>query len=161
MLENEDYSGSGSESPLSSSPGSSKSNGAMGGSALFKTVLEDIVLDAQTRISKSEFERYKHRLENKHHHKSEDHTASNRCDSCQAVYAFCKCDLYDGTDRKFGHRVHWADEIYNRPLMTVFEHHQSENGLDNERHIHVHHNSHHELKPILKHTQTCVVIISE
>ena len=156
MIEEEELSGSGSgsESVLSSSPGS-KSNVASGGSALFKTVLEDIVLDTKTRISKSEFERYKSRQQNKDKN-CVDHTVSRRCESCQAVTAFCKCDLYNGHERKFGHRVHWADEVWNKPLMTVF---CDDDNTDSDNDTHE--GSHSDPKPILKHRATCIVIVSE
>lgn len=154
MLEDDDLSGSGSDSPLSSSPGSSKSN-AVGGSTLFNTLLKDIVLDTDTRISKSEFERYKSRQKDKHKD-SEEHTVSRRCESCQSVTAFCKCDLYNGHERKFGHRVHWADEVWNKPLMTVF----NDTGVecDNDKYPECRPT---EPKPILKHRANCIVIVSE
>lgn len=142
---------SGSESVLSSSPGS-KSAGADGGSDLFKKVLEDYVLDQSTRISKYEFDRYS---KSKYHKSSEEHTASKRCESCQAVTAFCKCDLYHGQERTVGHRVHWADEVWNKPLQTAIDDDKMECEAD------THGLSHTEPKPILKHRATCIVVVSD
>jgi len=162
--------GSGSGSDVSSSP-STKSLITGHGSELFKSVLEDYIFH-DSRVSKFEFERYKSKLQNKNKN-CEEHARSTRCESCQAVMAFCKCNLYGGGGgRRFGHRVHWADEVWNKPLTTsltdthsppdsdnddVYSHNETE-----EKIVHIGPTFRHAMpKPILKHRATCIVIVSE
>lgn len=163
VMEEEDGNGSGSE--LGSSPGSKVS-----GSDYFKSVLQDYIFN-EARVSKIEFERYKSKQQNKNKN-CEEHAKSRRCESCQAVMAFCKCDMYNGSERKFGHRVHWADEVWNKPLTTqlVNNHSDSDTDLDEvDEHTHTDDKighlerkySHTMPKPILKHKATCIVIVSE
>ncbi|WAR23237.1 hypothetical protein MAR_036906 [Mya arenaria] len=127
MLDDDEASGSGAE--MGSSPSQSIISG---GSELFKSVLDDFVFD-EARVSKIEFNRYKNKLKQDKH--DEEHVKSRRCDSCQCVLAFCKCALYHGNERKFGHRVHWADEVWEKPLYTAFTdylNHDSETDSEHE-----------------------------
>lgn len=167
IMEDDEASNSGSE--LSSSP-SSKGLLAGRGSDLFKTVLEDYVVN-ETRVSRTEFERYKSRQQNRDRD-FEEHAKSRRCESCMCVMAFCRCDMYNGGQRKFGHRVHWADEVWNKPLTTLLAdvHLDNDSDLDEvDGHEHTDHKivdigqklGHVMPKPILKHRATCIVIVSE
>lgn len=157
---------SGSESGLSCSP-SAKSVFTEDSSSLFKTVLEDYVLDTDTRVSKYEFERYKARQQKKDKEKdSEEHESSHRCENCQQVAAFCKCYMYGGSARKFGHRVHWADEVWNKPLKTILGDENVDINPENTGSDKFHNSCTNacregEPKPILKHKQTCIVIVSD
>lgn len=162
----DDDDGSGSGSDMSSSP-NTKSLLVGKGSDLFKSVLEDYIFN-EARVSKIEFERYKSKQQNKNKD-CEEHARSRRCESCQAVVAFCKCKYYNGSERKFGHRVHWADEVWNKPLTTTStgadsDNEDSLNDVDGHGHTReklVHSFRHAMPKPILKHKATCIVIVSD
>ncbi|KAH3850509.1 hypothetical protein DPMN_092921 [Dreissena polymorpha] len=165
-MSDEDDLGSGSE--LGTSPAISMS-GVSKGSDLFKTVLEDYIFD-ETRISKTEVDRYKSRQNRSDKH-DENHVKSRRCEVCQSVMAFCKCELYHERQRKFGHRVHWADEVWNKPLTTLFQELHVEDDVtsssdvtDDPRDKSVCRKNglaHSLPKPILKHRPTCIVIVSD
>ncbi|XP_052776818.1 uncharacterized protein LOC128214405 [Mya arenaria] len=178
MLDDDEASGSGAE--MGSSPSQSIISG---GSELFKSVLDDFVFD-EARVSKIEFNRYKNKLKQDKH--DEEHVKSRRCDSCQCVLAFCKCALYHGNERKFGHRVHWADEVWEKPLYTAFtdylnhdsetdSEHEHDDGrkrrtskgnnenktANNDKIVQCKTDFHSMPKPILKHKPTCIVIVSD
>jgi len=175
MMDDDDPTGSGSEL------GSSPSRSMVGhGSDLFKTVLDDYVFE-ETRISKTEFDRYKMRQQRSDKHDA-DHVQSRRCDNCQCVFAFCKCEMYHGRMRQFGHRVHWADEVWDKPLTSLLvdpehegehEHVHDHDDVDGhtlgrteeeENHDKLNHyktDFHSMPKPILKHRPTCIVIVSD
>lgn len=159
-LPDDDVRGSSNESILSSFPGNSCLLVGGGGSDLFRSVLEDYVTEVDGKISKSEFNRYKSKQLNKDKNDS-DHSVSRRCESCQTVMAFCKCELYHGRKREFGHRVHWADEVWEKPLKTCFEEHDLSERCFNSRYTENATVSDHIPKPILKHKANCIVVISE
>ncbi|KAL4236322.1 hypothetical protein ACF0H5_004709 [Mactra antiquata] len=128
-----------------------------GGSELFRSVLEDYVHEVDNKISKSEFNRYKSKQMNKDKN-DDDHSSSRRCESCQTVISFCKCEQYHGRTREFGHRVHWADEVWEKPLITFFEENDEPSELCFEDRLC---STSFIPKPILKHRANCIVIISE
>ena len=142
----------GSDSELSSSP----SNRSVDlGSDLFKAVLSDYFLECKTRISKAEYDRYQAKKDQKKD--DEDHVVSKSCVTCQNVLALCKCDVdhYDGVEQKLGQKVHWADEVWKRPLITIFDDDSpSERLSDVQKTVR-------NPKPILKHKATCIIIVSE
>lgn len=148
-----------SDGSLSSSP-TSRGVFASKGSDLFKAVLDDYVLD-ESRVSKVEFDRYKLKQQTKDNNK-EEHAKSRRCDICQAVIAFCKCNQYHGRGREFGHRVHWADEVWDKPLTTIFPASNGEcvNAAQSTCTQTCGQAEHRLPKPILKHRATCIVIVS-
>ena len=134
-------------------PGSSPSNSSViaEGSDLFKKILDDYVLD-ESRVSKAEVERYKSRKGKR----DEEDLYSQRCERCQSVINMCKCKLY-GSSREpvFGHRVHWADEVWDKPLITYVDD-MDELGLSETDGV-----ARRLPKPILKHRATCVIVVHE
>ena len=147
MLEEDDSSGS--DGTLGSSP-SSQSMMAEG-SDLFKKLLDDYILE-EGRVSKAEMDRYRTAKSKR----TVDDDYSSRCDRCQSVMTLCKCDLYGSSrEREFGHRVHWADEVWDKPLTTDMDYDftlpltVTETDVKRAR------------KPILKHRATCIIIVSE
>lgn len=148
MMSEEDDS-SGSDGTLGSSP--SCHSVMAEGSDLFKKILDDYVLE-ESRVSKAEMDRY-HSAKSK---RTMEDSYSRRCERCQSVITLCKCDLYGSSrEREFGHRVHWADEVWDKPLTTNLDndHTLSLSELDRE--------AKHLPKPILKHRATCIIIVSE
>lgn len=147
MSEEDDSSGS--EGTLGSSP--SVRSVIAEGSDLFKKILDDYVLD-ESRVSKAEMERYK-KTKGK---KDLEDSFSRRCERCQCVITMCKCNLYGSSrERVFGHRVHWADEVWDKPLKTYVD---SDHALELPDAVTV---AKRLPKPILKHRATCVIIVSE
>lgn len=150
------------ESTLGTSP--SRSIFA-GGSDLFKTALNDYILDA-SRVSKVELDRY-NKKKNCKITKSEDHVVSARCDACVTVKNLCKCE----DDIGHASRVHWADEVWNRPLFTILDdsdsetEHDSTDDVDGPTSSDIQCRERSESvskypKPILKHRANCIIVVS-
>ena len=140
---------SGSDGMLGSSP--SSQSGIAEGSELLKKLIDDYILE-ESRVSKAELNRYRIAKAKR----TDDDAHSMRCERCQCVITLCKCDLYGGRkEREFGHRVHWADEVWNKPLTTDIDFDTtlplSVTDVDVK----------HARKSILKHRATCIIIVSE
>lgn len=135
------------EEVLGTSP-PSRSNLAEG-SELFRTVMEDFIQEHQL-----------HRNTNSEAAKAnavnDIKTTSNLCRRCLQITISCTCKSVRSDKRVSVHRVQWADEMCDGPLVKELE-------IDRDSPLSCSPPSElsDSLKPILKHKANCIIIVAE
>lgn len=124
------------------------------GSDLFKAVMEDLRQDSKLSraivdvVSKSGRDKVS---------SADDKNTSRRylCKRCLSDRTMCCCSKDDS--KSAIHRVQWIDELYNKPLAVE----QTISDCPLEGRISPSGHNADNVKPILKHKATCIVIVSE